>query len=340
MARSDNNDANPLLWIVFLIALYISTFVMDIPELDFKDVTCFGPLSKGSILWSHTPISAVVAAIFLVASAFILHFLNDAYSSGLNFILPLLYLILVIANPSAVYMTPMHIAALLFIISIALFIKFKAATGHPADFFASVMMLMVASCFFVPLIWVLPFQILSGFPYADNKLQYLCTTLFSILCGAASIMGIAYLSAGFEAMCALPGRCLDILMTPHLAVPQYSIMQFARIGIVVLLVLIAIFRNFRNQGNYKIAEAKMLRSVMVCSAVILPLMLLYLPDCSFPFGMIALAPASIVIFGLFGDSKKTFATVFSVAVMFIIIAERLIIYYGGWGVPFINSLIN
>jgi len=340
MARSDNNDANPLLWIVFLIALYISTFFMDIPELGFQGVTCFGPLPEGSTVWSHTPLSAVLAALALIVSAVFIHFLNDTYSSGLNFVLPLIYLILVIANPSALYLTPMHLAALFFILSIAAYVRFKAETCHNSDIFVAIVSLMAASCFYVPLIWMLPLFIISAIPYAEYKLRYLGATLFSIVVGSGLIMGCAYLFFGYEEMLALPGRCLDILMSPHLAHPDYSILQFVRIITVILLGIAAFFRNLRNKGYYKISEAKMLSSLMICSVLILPMLVLYLPDCRAPFGTIAFAPVSVVIFGLFGDSKKVLATVFSLIIMLTVVAERLAIYFDGWGVPFIKMLIN
>ena len=137
MARRDHEDANPILWVLFLIALYISSFFMKLPAVAQPGVFGLDRVLNWDFLFSGNTVSSVLAALFLLLTALSLHTFNNRFSSGLNFILPLLYLILAVANPYAIWFTPFHVAALSLVWTLRYFVKFKAETGHPTDLFCS-----------------------------------------------------------------------------------------------------------------------------------------------------------------------------------------------------------
>lgn len=339
MARRDSNDANPILWIIFLIALYISTFFIDIPGRTLTGFSFFDTLlSQGAALMSRSTLSIVAAALFLAATAVSLHLLNNAFSSGLNYILPLLYLILSLANPYSIYFTPFHVAALLLVWSIWHFVKFKAATGHMSDLFTALFLLVAASCFYAPLIWLAPFLLVAGFAYAEGKLRYLATFILAVAGGAAAAFGTLYLFYDFDTAVAASQGYLGEILAVDIQVPHVSILQAVRDGIIAILVILAMLRNVRNQGKYKIAESRMLSDVALCTALLFVVMVLFLNDYTLPYNLVVLAPASMVIFGLFGDSKKTMVTIFSLIVMGLIVAERASHFIMLDGVPLIDKL--
>ncbi|MBO4656408.1 MAG: hypothetical protein J5639_01410 [Bacteroidales bacterium] len=338
MPRRDHEDANPILWILFLIALYISSFFMKLPEIVQPGVFGFDILFDWNLLFSRTTLSSILAAVFLILTALSLHTFNNRFSSGLNFILPLLYLILAVANPYAIWFTPFHIAALAGVWSLRYFVKFKAETGHPTDLFAAFFLMVFASCFCLPLIWIAPFLLLSGFSYMESKSRYLLTVFSGLLCSVALIVGLNYLVGGLDAVCALPGKWLSGILAVGTRIPEFSLLQICREGILVILVIVAALRNIRNQGKYKIAESRMLSDVTLSTLVLFVAMALYLTDYSLPFELVVMAPASLVIFGLFGDSRKSLITIFGIIVMCIIVAERALCFIEVDGKPLIDSL--
>lgn len=322
MLRKDNDSANPLLWILFLIALYASAFYLDIPGAELPDIIYFGSLFDTTSVFSQSTLSKVLAGLFLLMTSVAVHVLNNEYSNGLNFILPLLYLILVVANPQSVFFTPLHVAALLMMMSMAFFVRFKADSISYTDIFSSYLMLVLASCFFPPLIWLAPFMFISGIGFSDGGFKYLVVSICSLISGAGLILGLAYLISGFDAMLALPQTYLDAITDIGIPSVKVTILQLCRDGIIIILVVIAMIRNLRNQGKYKIAESRMLTTMTIFTALLFVIMALFIKDINLPFGVVVLAPASLVIFGLFGDSKKTLTTIFILIITAIIVAER------------------
>lgn len=327
MARKDNEDANPILWILFLIALYISSFFMKLPDVQMPSVFGFEGMYDPDVLFGRNTLSAILSAVFLVLTALTLHTFNNRFSSGLNFILPLLYLILAVANPCAIWFSPFHIAALGLVWSLRYFVKFKAETGHPTDLFTAFFLLMITSCCYLPLIWLFPVLLARGFSYMENKLRYLLTVFLGLFTGAAFIVGLNYLVLGFDAVTVLPGRWLEGITAIATRWPGFSILQITREGLLVVLVVVAALRNVRNQGKYKIAESRMLSDVTVCTLVLFVATALYTADFALPFEVMAFAPASLVIFGLFGDSRKSLVTIFSIVIMALIVAERTLGFF-------------
>ncbi|MBO4769126.1 MAG: hypothetical protein J5495_06300, partial [Bacteroidales bacterium] len=339
MARRDHENANPILWILFLIALYISSFFMRLPEMEQTGVFGLGLGLNWDFLFARTTLSAVLAAVFLLLTALSLHTFNNRFSSGLNFILPLLYLILAVANPYAIWFTPFHIAALGIVWALRYFVKYKAETGHPTDLFCSFFLLVFSSCFYLPSIWLAPFLLISGFGYMENKLRYLLTVILGLLFGVALIVGLNYLVLGMDALASLPREWLGAMSAIATHLPEFSLLQICREGLLVILVLVAALRNVRNQGKYKISESKMLSDVTLCTIVLFIVTALYLPDYSLPFEVMVFAPASLVIFGLFGDSRKSLVTIFSLFIMVLIVIERALGFIEVDGTPLIESLV-
>ena len=328
MLRRDNDSANPLLWIIFLIALYASAFFLNIPKVESPGIIYFGSLFDTTSVFSQSSLSIFFAAAFLLLSAVAVHILNDAYSNGLNYILPLLYLILAVANPQSIYCTPFHFAALLLMMSMAFFVRFKADSLSNMDLFSAYLLLVVSSCFFPPLIWLVPFYFISGAGSSDDGFKYTVVSLCSIIAGAGLVMGLAYLISGFDVMMTLPRTYLEAITDFGLEHIQVTILQLCRYGILILLVIIAMIRNMRNQGKYKIAESKMLSTMTLFTVLLFAIMVLFAKDIALPFDIVLLAPASMVIFGLFGDSKKTLATIFIIIITAITVAERVLIIKG------------
>lgn len=328
MARKDYEDANPILWILFLTALYISSFFMNLPEIRMPSLFGLEGMYDPDVLFGRNTLSAILSAVFLVLTALTLHNFNNRFSSGLNFILPLLYLILAAANPCAIWFSPFHIAALGLIWSLRYFVKFKAETGHPSDLFTAFFLLILTSCCYLPLIWLVPILLFRGFSYMENKLRYLLTVLLGLFFGAAFIAGLNYLVLGFDAVAALPGRWMDGIIPMAARRQGLSLLRLCLDGLTALLVIIAAVRNIRNQGKYKIAESRMLSDVTMATIILFAIVALYMADYALPFEVMLFAPASLVIFGLFGDSRKSLVTIFSIVIMAIIVAERAMGFIG------------
>lgn len=328
MLRKDNDSANPLLWIIFLVALYISAFFLEIPKVELPGIIYFGSLFDTTSVFSQSTLSIILAAAFLLMTAMAVHVLNDEFSNGLNFILPLLFLILVVDNPQVLFFTPFHIAALLLMISMAYFVRFKAESLSYMDLFTSYLMLVISSCVFPPLIWLTPFMFLSGTGVSEGGFKYLVVTLCSLISGAGLVMGLAYLFSGFDAMMAIPQSYLGAITDWGLMKVNLTWLHIGRDAILALLIITAVIRNLRNQGKYKIAESKMLSTMTLFTVLLSAIMVLFVKDISLPFGIVLLAPASLVIFGLFGDSKKTLATIFIIIITAITVAERYLVIKG------------
>lgn len=324
MSRRNNDDANPLFWIIFLIALYISAFFIDTQPSLSTPVIFFGQFFDTSVLFGHNVLSAVLAGAFLLVTAVALHVMNNSYASGLNFILPLLYLVLSVANPNAIYLTPFHIAAFLLVLSMEYFVKFKVDSLSNADIFVSILLLAASSLFFPPLIWLLPFLFISGFGFSERKVSYIVASVSSVVASAGALMGTAYLVSGTEEMLKIPAAYAGAITDVGLLRVESSPLQLCRDGLIFLLVIVAAVRNIRNQGNYRISESRMLSTLTLFTVVLYAIIVLFLPDIVLPYGVIVLAPASVVIFGLFGDSKKTLVTIFGIIIIAIILAERTI----------------
>ena len=324
MARRDNSNANPLLWIIFLIALYVSAFLVEVPRLQSPDIIYFGSLFDTSAVFSHTTLSVVLAAFSLLAIALTLHILNNSYASGLNYVHPLIYLILSVANPQSVYFSPFHISAIVFTLSCAFFVKYKADSQNLADEFVAFFLLVLSSCAFPPLIWTFPFVFLTGIGYAEYKSRYIVVSISAAFVAAALVMGLAYVISGFDVMAAVPESYFRAMTAIDVKSSDVTILQFCRDGILGILVIVAIIRDMRNQGKYRIAESRMLSALTLVTVLIFVVTVLFVSDIRQPFGLLLLAPASIVIFGLFGDSKKIMATIFSIIITAIIIAERVL----------------
>lgn len=339
MARPERENANPILWVLFLTVLYVSNFFVPLPDTAPVSQSPLSPLLPPVFtLPARGFISAILAGGFLILTAVSLHVFNNRFSSGLNFILPLLYLILALANPCAIWFTQFHLAALGLVWALRYFVKYKAETGHPTDLFCAFFLLLFSSCFYLPSIWLAPFMLISGFGYMENKLRYFLALFFGLLSGAAFIAGLNYLLSGNDALAALPHEWAGGMSAVATHRQELSLLQLCREGLLVILVFAAALRNLRNQGKYRISESRMLSDVTLCTIVLLAVTILYLPDYSLPFEVMVFAPASLVIFGLFGDSRKSLVTVFGLIIMVLILIERALGFLEIENIPQLGSI--
>ena len=123
--------------LILALVLYVSAFFTASEPMDFEAVLPFGSPKFLNALFGATTLSYILSVVFLILTAVSIYSFNMMYTTGINYLLPVLYIFLALYNQRAIFFSPLHIVALLLIWSLAFSAKYRDAVQNLSDNYLS-----------------------------------------------------------------------------------------------------------------------------------------------------------------------------------------------------------
>ncbi|MFB0973850.1 MAG: hypothetical protein QMB59_04700 [Bacteroidales bacterium] len=266
-------------------------------------------------------LSAIIAAAFTTINCFSLYYVGEKVlpdKSIISFI-PLTYLMLTTAMPEARFFTPYHIVTLMMIWAFYCVVNFRMNERNIEGLFLSILLVSVASLFYLPMLWFTLLLILVNLSAEMDKLRYLLITITAIVTPYIIYFGLIYLfwnlgevQAKF-AICLYYLKDIDIISfrSNHPAIIFASIL-----GLATIISSVAVLANLDKAKV--IIERAYVRIIIVLLGMI-GISIVYGGSLTDLSGIMVFFPIPFLLFDFYTErAKKVPATIF-----FLIIAGAL-----------------
>jgi len=222
--------------VILLVSLFMLPCTTEADSLRYSLVGQFIRLD-----WiTGNPLLSRIAAIILLANCPVMYYTIDRiYPLRLSTCFPLLYAVLIFSCRNALCLSPIHIAAVF--LAWALYYSFRASLEpYDADNpFLAMLMLSVASLFYVPLIWMAPLMTALVNNNSAQKVKTVIGSICGLLLPIAFTVGIYAIATGFanipDPLFRYAGMAVDI----DTGIPQ--IRQSATLVKVLLMAVSAVW---------------------------------------------------------------------------------------------------
>lgn len=299
MSKGHRNIIPALPAIILIIALYISGLMAPLNEVAHDDAIFFEAMFGISSLYRVNVLSAILAFIFLALTSFVMVSIARRFSSGYTHLIPIIYPIMVISNPYSLYFNPVHIEALLLSISFLYYFAFIAIEQNASHLFVSNFMLVIASCFFPPLIWMAPLMCITGINLADDKFKYLVSYILSTVMPMLLLLALSYLildnSIILETFPTIFPRMTDVSVFSF----NFALVTLTKIFTISLISFIAIVDIVKNSQRYKISKHHVYLRLVLFTIALFLLCLIFASNCAAPGIALVGIPVSLMINELF-----------------------------------------
>ena len=324
MARKRSNGGLYFLSILLIAAMYASTFFCKAHASCAPEPFFLGRLFDTSAIFNDSGLSAVLGTLMLALTASSLLVLQNRFTSGFNFFLPLLYLILCLANPGNIYLTPIHFSVFFTLWALFYLALFKIEKPELSNIFTSSMLLLCAAVFYMPVLWLAPVFLIYGFGEASNKAKYLICFIFGLLLPLSAIFcldfiindakDVAKLHEEFRAA-QIPGGGRNLVFTAP---------EICHMAVIFLATAMSFIHVIRNVSLYKVAKSSLYSMMMVMLPVIAIIAVIFLKSNHDPIGQLIFIPASMLIFEFFTESStKNIRTILTLMFISLVTVERV-----------------
>lgn len=279
--------------------------------LDLSPVCCTGFLS---VLFGILCTGVLALGIFLA---------GNHISSGMNQFIPLIYLVLVLANPASLRFSPLHAAALFLVPALFNNISFCSSGTDLTSLAKSCFMLTLASFFFPPLMWLAVPMAIFSIGKAEDKGKYLFTAIFSLAVPLLLIFGIRYLQSGVQKAAEIfPEYFRAIADIPKKSIAM-SASTLCRLVLTAIISIISAYCVAGSFGRYKIVQYTAYTRILVFAAAIAAVVFIFIPGMAWPGCLLTAIPLSLMMNEYFSNGAYSGSGTVAVAALLILLAERI-----------------
>ena len=246
-----------------------------------------------------------IISIILIAISIYL-FSNFIYG---NTAIPMLfYLTLVLSNPSSIYFSNLHIAALLLAWGLFSMIDYKAALEEKTEkMFISFFLLTLASLFYAPLFWILPLLILYIFCSTASP-KKLIISIFGIVTPFIISAAVIYLANGWNT--GLFKSFYQSIVFHNEKIISYGIATIIKILIVTIAMIAAVSHSIKKKDFFTKPQAESYMGMFIFTVLLTVIAILFLNNTQVPFSILLFIPVSFFLYEL--SSKLNIAGKFSI----------------------------
>lgn len=269
-------------------------------------------------------LSGLLAAAVILVNAVLLYLANDRILAQAGLVTPVAYVVLVAANPAALWATPFHAAALLMAFSLVFFLSFCAIRPGMGSLVGCWAALGAASLLFPPLFWLAPVYAVLAVGKAEDKLKF-WTASFLALCLPTGIsLALTGLNGNGTVAAFLTDFWAQMRTLPHRPY-HFPAATLCRIGLTALATLLAIIHALGRIDRYKIARSSAILRIIFLTVALCLLAALFCPDRQ-PAGLITSLPVALLLNEYFGssDHRRTAGSrTLAIILVLVLLAERI-----------------
>ncbi len=322
--NGNTRSLGPTIAFILLTASYaVSAFFVPFKSVTYPDCFFFGDLFDWTPLYNGGFLSCLLGTLFTGILALMVYMAGNRISSGMNQFIPLLYLVLVLANPSSLRFSPIHAAAVFLVPALISNVSFCASGSDLTSLAKSCFFLTIASFFFPPLMWMfIPMAALS-ISKADDKGKYLFTSLFSLAAPLLLAFGIRYLQAGLQNAAEIfPDYLRAMTDVPSKSIAM-SASTLCRLVITAIIAIISAYCVAGAFSRYKTVQYTAYSRILFYAAAITATAAVFIPTMSWPGCLLTAIPLSLIINEYFGNGAHDGSGTMAAAALLILIAERI-----------------
>ena len=322
--NGNTRSLGPTIAFILLTASYaVSALFVPFKAVTYPDCFFFGDLFDWSPLYSGSFLSCLLGVLFTGILALMVFLAGNHISSGMNQFIPLIYLVLVLANPSSLRFSPIHAAAASLVPALFNNISFCNSGSDLTSLAKSCFFLTIASFFFPPLMWLcIPMAALS-IGKADDKSKYLFTAIFSLAAPMLLLFGIRYLQVGLQnAADIFPDYLRAMADVPSKSIAM-SASTLCRLVITAIIAIISAYCVAGSFSRYKTVQYTAYTRILFYAAAITAVAAVFIPSMAWPGCLLTAIPLSLMMNEYFGNGAHDGSGTMAAAVLLILIAERI-----------------
>lgn len=313
--------------LILAVVLYVSAFFTAPEPMDYDAVLPFGTPECLAALFGATSLSYILSVVFLVLIAVSIYAFNLMFTTGINYLLPVLYIFLVVYNPKVIFFSPLHIAALLLLWSLAFSSKYRNSVVNLSDNYLSFFLLATASVFFPPLVWIFPLVILVNFRASEEKFKYVFTSLLGMLTPPVMAGAISYIIGGKILLNGLVVAFWDSMSTFGGYSFDFSTVEIVAGLFLLIFCLMSTFYVLRNLNRYKIVHSNTAIRIIFFAILISLICAVFITNNHDPYGVLVFVPVSLILFEYLSSPKNNKgAMIFYIMVSGLAIISRIIVF--------------
>lgn len=306
--------------------LYVSTFFIDLAPLKMPETLFLGRLFDLNVIFGSTPISYILAALFLVLTAVSIFAYGNAFTTKINFPLPLIYMVMVLSNPHSCAFSPFHIVALLFIWALYYSSIYRSFGLGLGALFMTFFLIGVASLFYAPMVWLAVVAFILSFKASEEKLKYTITSLFALVIPFAVVLCTEYLIGGSDAVDASFNQYIGTLATIPAKSLSYTVSEIVRGAMTIFFTIVSLFFVVGQIGRYKTTTFRAYIRVLSGYLSLLLLLVLFIPTNKYLVGLLLHIPASLLIYEYLSASVRKRRVKTLIYLYFaLLVAERIFV---------------
>lgn len=307
MNRPTNNKTLTILFVIVIIALYITGLVVT---------------ESSDNIWYD-----IVAALLLLTTAIYSGKIFDNFESGIHIITPLLFLLLALSNPQNVRFSLFQPAVLALTAACHYDIRFYASEANLLNTMKSNLALSIASLCYAPCAWLLPVFILLNITYSDNKAKFVFTSLLSFGIPFIIIYAVIFLTKDSTAAAALPAT----FWKNATEIPKKEwfspILTVIRALTIVIISIISAISSLHGLERCSTLKYKSIIRLDILMPIMAAFFIIFSANIPSLLASAAYMPAAILIEEAAENTRKTKnVNLITTIVLLLIIAERTIYF--------------
>ncbi|NMB37887.1 MAG: hypothetical protein GX993_07620 [Bacteroidales bacterium] len=308
-------------------ALYVSAFFTAPKPMNYDAVLPFGNLEFLDALFGATTLSYILSISFLIIIAVSIYAFNLMFTTGINYLLPVLYVFLAVNNPRVIFFSPLHIVALLLLWALVFSARYRSSAQNLSDNFLSFFLYGAAVIFFPPLVWIFPLVVLINLRATEEKIKYIFTSFFGMITPLVMVCAVCYVVGGNEFFKGLGGSFWTSMSAVGRHDFDFSAVEIATCLVIISFTLISIFYLLRHLNRYKIIHSNTAIRIIIFAVLITLICALFLTDNHDPYGVVLFVPVSLILFEyLSSPTNNKGATIFYTVVAGLAIISRIIVF--------------
>ena len=313
--------------LILALVLYVSAFFTSSEPMYFEAVLPFGSPKFLNALFGATTLSYILSVVFLILTAVSIYSFNMMYTTGINYLLPVLYIFLALYNQRAIFFSPLHIVALLLIWSLAFSAKYRDAVQNLSDNYLSFFLFGTASLFFPPLVWIFPLITLVNYRASEEKFKYVFTSLLGLFTPLVMVSAICYIFGGKELLSSLGASFWSSMSTLGRYGLDFTTVEIVALLVIITFALISTFHVLRNLNRYKIIHSNTSIRIIFFAILITLVFAVFITDNHDPYGVVLFVPVSLILFEYLSSPKNNKgAMIFYFMVSGLAIISRIIVF--------------
>ncbi|NLX40847.1 MAG: hypothetical protein GXY75_02980 [Bacteroidales bacterium] len=320
-------NGRTIVLLILAVLLYVSAFFVDTGLMDYDAVLPFGSQGFLDTVFGATTLSYILSVVFLIITAVSIYSFNMMYTTGINYLLPVLYVFLVVYNPRVIFFSPFHIVALLLLWSLVFSARYRNSVQYLSNNFVSFFLFSTASVFFPPLVWLFPLIILVNLRASEEKFKYIFTSLLGVFTPMVMVGAICYIFGGNKLLNGLTVSFWGSMSAFGRHSFDFSAVEIATALFLISFALIATFYVLRNLNRYKIIHSNTCIRIIFFAILILLICAVFVTDNRDPYGVMLYVPVSLILFEYLSSPKNNKgAMIFYIVVSGLAIISRIIVF--------------